>query len=80
MLFQSVLGVFLASKQHKGVTRGPSIRIFNKEQPLGAISHRALRAQKAQHILMSGGKGQAPHADDYLILFGQELCYLVRRA
>lgn len=80
VLFESVLGVLLAGEKHKSVAGGPSIGVLDKEQALGAICDRTLWAQEGQHILGRGRERQAPHADDHLVLLGQELGHLIRCA
>lgn len=80
VLLQGVLGVLLTGEQHKSVAGGPPIGVLDKEEALCAVCDRALWAQEGQHILGRGGERQAPHADDHLVLLGQELGHLVRRA
>lgn len=78
VLFQSILSVFFTGEKHKGVTSGPSIRVFDEEQALGAVCDRALWTDEGQHFLGCGGKRQATHADNHLVLLGQELGHLIR--
>lgn len=80
VLFQGVLGVLLTGEQHESVASGPPIGVLDKQQALGAVCDRALGAQEGQHVLGRGCEGQAPHADDHLVLLGQELGHLIRRA
>lgn len=80
MLLEGVLGVLLAREEHESVAGGPPVGVLDKEQALGAVCDRALRAQEGQHILGRGCEWQAPHADDHLVLLGQELGHLIRRA
>lgn len=80
VLLEGVLGVLLAREKHKGVAGGPPVRVLDKEQALGAVCDRALWAQEGQHILGRGREWQAPHADDHLVLLGQELGHLIRCA
>lgn len=80
VLFEGVLGVLLTREKHKSVAGGPPVGVLDKEQALGAVCDRALWAQEGQHILVSGCERQAPHADDHLVLLGQELGHLIRCA
>lgn len=54
VLFEGVLSIFLTREKHKGVAGGPSVRVLDKEQPLGAICDWALWAQEGQHVLGCG--------------------------
>lgn len=78
MLLQSVLSVLLAGEQHEGVAGGPSVGVLDEEQALSAVGDRGLRAEEGQHFLGRGGERQATHADDHLVLLGQELGHLIR--
>lgn len=80
VLLEGVLGVLLTREKHESIAGGPSVGVLDKEQALGVVCDRALRAQEGQHILGRGREWQATHADDHLVLLGQELGHLVRRA
>lgn len=77
VLFEGILGVLFAGEKHKGVARGPSVRVLDKEQTLIAICNWALRTEEGQHFVGRGCEWQAPHADDDLVLFGQKLGHLI---
>lgn len=80
VLLQGILGVLFTREEHKGIAGGSSIGVLDKEQTLRTVCDGALRAEEGQHFLGCGGEGQAPHTDYHLVLFGQELGHLVRRA
>lgn len=80
VLLQGVLGVFFAGEEHKSVASRPSVRVLDKEQALWAICDWALGTEEGQHFLGCGNKRQPSHTDNHLVLFGQELGHLVRRA
>lgn len=80
VLLQGILGVFFTGEEHKGIAGGPSVRVLDKEQTFATICDRALGTKEGQHLLGCGGERQPPHTDNHLVLFGQELGHLVRRA
>lgn len=78
VLLQGILGVLFTREEHKGIASGSSIRVLDKEQTLSTICNRALWTKEGHHFLGCGGEWQPPHTDNHLVLFGQELCHLVR--
>lgn len=78
VLFQGILGILFTREEHKGVASGPSIRVLDEEQTLSTICNRTLWTKEGQHFLGCGRERQPPHADNHLVLFGQELSHLIR--
>lgn len=64
---QCSLCQFLTSKECKGITSGPAIRVAHKEQTVGTPSHRALWPQETQNICWPSREGQSPKPQDHLV-------------
>lgn len=79
MLPQGVLSIFLTRKEHKGISRRPTIRIGDEEDAFLSSGDRAMLSEEGDHLLSGGGEREPPHADDDLIFLGEELGYLIGR-